>query len=67
MNQTTNSCGSGNKCENANKSIGCTVTSCKHHCTSENYCSLDKIQVSTHEAHPTQIQCTNCASFVVKD
>ncbi len=67
MNETTNSCSTGKCGGNANKSIGCNVTSCKHHCMTENYCSLDKIQVNTHEAHPTQCQCTNCASFAVKD
>ena len=47
----------------ANKSIGCTVSQCAHHCTSENYCSLDHILVGTHEADPTMDQCTDCKSF----
>lgn len=47
----------------ANKSIQCTVSQCKHHCGEENYCSLDKIQVGTHEADPTVKQCTDCMSF----
>ena len=48
---------------NANKCIECTVQSCAYHCDSENYCSLDRILVGTHEANPTQDQCTDCKSF----
>ena len=47
----------------ANKCIACTVTQCAHHCDTENYCSLDSIMVGTHEANPTQDQCTDCKSF----
>jgi len=47
----------------ANKCIECTVKSCAYHCDSENYCSLDRILVGTHEANPTQDQCTDCKSF----
>lgn len=46
-----------------NSSIGCTVESCKHHAKSEKYCTLNKIMVGTHEAHPTQVACTDCESF----
>ena len=52
-------------CE-ANKSIACTVTSCKHHCGTQEYCSLNKIQVGTHECNPSLDQCTDCQSFVKK-
>ena len=55
-----------NTCEKANKSIACVVTSCTHHCNGENYCSLDKIQVGTHEANPKMDQCTDCQSFCKK-
>ena len=48
-----------NNCQ-ANKSIECTVQQCQHHCGHENYCSLNKIQVGTHEAHPTVVECTDC-------
>ena len=44
----------------ANKSIGCTVQQCVHHCGNENYCTLNSIQVGTHEAHPTVVECTDC-------
>ena len=47
----------------ANKCIECTVQQCAYHCNSENYCSLDRILVGTHEANPTQDQCTDCKSF----
>ena len=51
---------------NKNSSIGCTVVSCKYHAGNENYCTLQQIMVGTHEAHPTQIECTDCESFVLK-
>ena len=47
----------------ANKSIECTVQQCAYHCNGENYCSLDRILVCTHEVNPTQDQCTDCKSF----
>ena len=47
----------------ANKCIQCTVALCDDPGTTENYCSLDRIQVGTHEANPTQDQCTDCMSF----
>ncbi len=47
----------------ANKSIECTVHQCAHHCNAENYCSLERILVGTHEGNPTQDQCTDCMSF----
>lgn len=50
----------------ANKCIECSVTSCGNHCASENYCSLDRIRVGTHECDPTVDACTDCLSFVKK-
>ena len=47
----------------ANKSIECTVQQCANHCEGENYCSLDRILVGTHEACPTVDQCTDRMSF----
>ena len=47
----------------ANKCIECTVKSCAYHCDTENYCSLERILVGTHEAHPAEDQCTDCKSF----
>ena len=49
-----------------NQHIGCTVTQCKFHCGSENYCTLNKIQVGTHETNPTMVECTDCQSFQCK-
>ncbi len=55
------------KCDNAscraNKCIECDVTECMHHAEGEDYCSLDKIKVGTHEANPTECKCTDCESF----
>ena len=48
---------------NANKAIECTVAQCAHQCQDKNYCSLDRILVGTHEACPTEDQCTDCMSF----
>lgn len=52
--------------EYANKHIGCTIKNCEHHCCCEDFCSLDKIEVGTHEANPTEVQCTDCLSFKMK-
>ena len=54
------------RCNNANKSIECTVTNCRNHCDGANYCSLECILVGTHEANPTMDQCTDCKSFQLK-
>ena len=48
---------------NVNKCIACTVRQCEYHSDTADYCSLDSIQVGTHEANPTQDQCTDCMSF----
>lgn len=45
-----------------NKSIGCSVDTCKYHAESD-YCTLNKIQVGTHETNPTKVECTDCESF----
>ena len=50
----------------ANKCIECTVNTCTHHCGTQNFCSLDKIHVGTHEANPTMDQCTDCLSYCKK-
>ena len=52
--------------DKANHCIECHVTQCGHHCGCEDYCSLDRICVGTHEANPTIDQCTDCMSFVKK-
>ena len=50
----------------ANHCIECTVQQCAYHCPGENYCSLDRILVGTHEENPTMDQCTDCKSFQLK-
>ncbi len=50
----------------ANKCIECTVQQCAHHCDGQNYCTLDRIMVGTHEANPAMDQCTDCKSFCKK-
>lgn len=52
--------------ENANRSIACSIKNCKYHCCCEDYCSLDKIRIGTHEANPTEKACTDCESFELK-
>ncbi len=52
--------------EHANKCIECCVTSCANHCCDENYCSLNKIKVGTHECNPKMDACTDCMSFIKK-
>lgn len=52
--------------ENPNRSIECTVKECKYHCGGCDYCSLDTVQIGTHEEHPTQEECVDCMSFRTK-
>ena len=49
-----------------NQTIRCTVDKCMHHEHTKNLCALDSITVGTHEANPTQEQCTDCLSFGVR-
>ena len=49
-----------------NPSIKCSVQQCKYNNVSAQYCTLDAIQVGTHEANPTVVECTDCQSFVLK-
>lgn len=50
----------------ANQAIACTVEQCKNHCSDKSFCTLDSIQVGTHEANPSMDQCTDCQSFQAK-
>ena len=52
--------------DHANKAIECSVVSCRNHCASQDYCSLDHVRIGTHECHPSMDQCTDCLSFVRK-
>ena len=49
-----------------NESIQCSIKNCVHHAQDENYCTLNKIKVGTHESNPTTKDCTDCDSFVIK-
>ena len=49
-----------------NPSIKCTVEQWKYNNNQEKYSTLEMIQVGTHEQNPTQVQCTDCDSFVLK-
>lgn len=49
-----------------NPNIHCTVTSCRNHCGSENYCTLNAVSIGTHEPHPTKCECVDCNSFECK-
>ena len=52
--------------DHANKAIECNVVSCRNHCDSQDYCSLDHVRIGTHECHPSMDQCTDCLSFIQK-
>jgi len=59
------------KSDNTNKAIECSVKQCKHHCSNnqhptENYCSLERVKIGTHEANPTMEKCVDCMSFSLK-
>lgn len=41
--------------EKCNECIRCTVDNCRHHHNTKNYCTLETIQVGTHEANPLWI------------
>lgn len=49
-----------------NHNIHCSVKACEFHCGDENYCSLNSIQVASHEKHPTDESCVDCRSFACK-
>lgn len=46
-----------------NNSIGCTVDDCKYHAKDQNFCSLDKIQVTKNAAQAKKQEETDCHSF----
>lgn len=46
-----------------NSSIKCSVNECAYHANSQNYCSLNEIQVGACKSYPTSSDCTECASF----
>ncbi len=54
------------KPEYVNKAIECSIENCVNHCCNDDFCSLKKIQVGTHEQDPSQTACTDCKSFQLK-
>ncbi len=50
----------------ANPNIRCTVNNCEHHCKDCNCCTLERIEIETHENNPTKCECTDCKSFVYR-
>ena len=49
---------------NHNNSIGCSVGECSYHCKDDNYCTLNKIEVSKDSKGMVSNSCaTQCASF----
>lgn len=51
---------------NPNHKIKCNVQQCKYNFNLEDYCTLDVVDIGTHETNPTQIECTDCNSFSLK-
>lgn len=49
-----------------NPSIACSVQQCEFHDGEQDYCTLDVIEVGTHEDNPTEVKCVDCESFRVK-
>ena len=52
--------------KSSNPSIECEVFECKYHAESKNYCTLDKILVGKHDERATDVESTDCESFMVK-
>lgn len=48
---------------NNNTHIGCNVTECRHHSTTEDYCTLEHIDVVKNTAEADCEKCTDCSSF----
>ncbi len=49
-----------------NNSIGCTVENCKYHCSKENYCSKNAIEVGACNCKAKTTENTCCQSFEAK-
>ncbi len=46
-----------------NPNIHCTVDQCRYNMCSENYCTLDVVNIGTHESNPSVKECVDCDSF----
>lgn len=49
-----------------NPCIECSIDNCRHHAGREDYCTLSRIKVGTHESNPTTTECVDCESFALK-
>ncbi|MBO5290319.1 MAG: DUF1540 domain-containing protein [Clostridia bacterium] len=52
--------------DNKNNSIGCTVESCKYHCTGSDYCTKNAIKVGACNCNVNSVDATCCQSFEAK-
>lgn len=50
-----------------NRCISCSVVSCANHAGTENFCSLDRVIIGTHEKNPTVTECVDCESFILSN
>ena len=51
----------------SNPSIECSVKQCANHSPSEDYCTLGKVRIATHEPDPKVCECVDCESFVKRE
>lgn len=49
-----------------NASIECEVEECKFHDLATEHCTLNKIKVEKNEQKATNVESTDCGSFVMK-
>lgn len=47
-----------------NNSIKCSVNQCKYHMGTEEFCTLNSINVGACTSNPKDPECTKCDSFV---
>ena len=46
-----------------NECIRCTINNCAYNNEQACRCTLDSIQIGTHESNPTKKECVDCESF----
>lgn len=52
--------------DSKNNCIGCTVDTCKYHCTGSNYCTKNEIKVGCCNCNAESKDSTCCQSFEAK-
>ncbi len=50
-----------------NPNIHCTVEQCRHNLCSEQFCTLDMVNIGTHESNPSVKECVDCNSFIKRE